>query len=139
MHCRHLIGSLLLIGGLVIAATGCGHGEQTIPLPSSAKHYVPFGTLEPDQITIPFPWNEKVGKVLESWLMARDTSGHPVVTVTFDYQTIYSFPIEGLGANQNGSLVTLGGEDYRVVSIWVNTDEPVTGSGFVTLEPASSK
>ena len=138
MHCRRLIGAILLIGGLVVASAGCAHGEQTIPLPSSAKHYVPFGTLEPDQITVPFPWNEEFGKVCETWSMGRDTSGRPVVTVTFDNRIIYSFPIEGQGANQYGGPVTLGGQNYRIVSIWVNTDEPGTGSGFVTLEPQSN-
>ncbi len=139
MHCRHLIESILLIGGLVIAAAGCGHGEQTIPLPSSAKHYVPFGTLGPDEVTVPFPWNERFGTVWEGWTMDRDASINPVVRVTLDYTTIYSFPIEGLGTNQNGSLITLGGKDYRVASIWVNSDEPQTGSGWVTLEPTASK
>ncbi len=134
MHCRRLIGSILLIGGLVIAAAGCGHGEQIVPFPSSAEHYVPFGTLEPDQITVPFPWNEEFGKVWETWSMSRDASGRSVVTVTFDNRIIYSFPIRGQGTNENGALVTLGGKDYQVAGIWVSTDEPRTGSGWVTLE-----
>ncbi len=135
MHCRRLIGSILLIIGLVIASAGCAHGEPTVPLPSSAEYYAPFGILEPDQITVPFPWTEEFGKVWETWSMGRDASGRPLVTVTFGNRIIYSFPIEEQGANQYAGPVTLGGQDYRIVNTWVNTDEPRTGSGWVTLEP----
>ncbi len=132
---KRLVAGNVLIVVLALAVAACSRGGQTVPLPSSAKHYVPVGTLEPGQITVPFPWNEQFADGWERWLVGRDTSGRPVLQVEFHNQTMYSFPIQELGTNRTDGQVTLGGMNYRVVFITVNTDEPGTGSGWITVEP----
>ena len=68
-------------------------------------------------------------------VLGRDTSGKVVLRVTWRGQTVFIFPVAGVGVNSVGGEIALGGKNYRIVGMTVNTVEVPNGSGWVTLEP----
>jgi hypothetical protein len=138
MNRRLLRIIVMVVFAAALGVAGCSQGNESAPLPSWAKHYAPSGTLEPNQLTIPFPSGDKFPNGEERWFLDRDMSGQLVLKVTWRDQTVFLLPVAGLGVNPAQSEIALGGKNYRVVSLTVNTVEVLTGSGWVTLEPVQS-
>ena len=113
---------------------GCT-GNNTIPLPISAKHYSPNGvSLDANQITIPFPYTDKYSTGEENWFLNRDSSNHLVLNVVWKNRKVAIFPLTGVGVNTVSGEIALGDNNYNVLSITLNSDELPTGSGWVTLQ-----
>lgn len=131
---HRLLGFLgVLFIGIILV--GCAGADNVVPLPGSAKHYSPNGTpLEANQITMPFPYTDKYSSGEERWFLDRDTSNHLVLRVTWKNQDIATFPIDGIGVNPETGEIALGGKNYSVISVTLNSDELPTGSGWVTLQ-----
>jgi len=123
---------ILLITGMYLV--GCT-GNNTIPLPISAKHYSPNGvSLDANQITIPFPYTDKYSTGEENWFLNRDSSNHLVLNVVWKNRKVAIFPLTGVGVNTVSGEIALGDNNYNVLSITLNSDELPTGSGWVTLQ-----
>jgi len=122
---------LLITGTYLVGCTG----NNTIPLPGSAKHDSPNGnSLDANQITIPFPYTDKYSSGEESWFLDRDSSNHLVLDVVWKNRKVATFPLFGIGVNTVNGEIALGDDNYNVLSITLNSDELPTGSGWVTLQ-----
>lgn len=119
---------LLLTIAIVSSLAGCAADSGIVPLPASAK---PTGA---SQLTVPFPYGEQHADGTEQWFLDTNTSGHRVLGVTWRGRDVATFPVDGVGANPVTGTVTLGGKDYRVVSVVWNGDDGPYASGYVVLE-----
>jgi hypothetical protein len=129
---RHLL--LGLCFGLLVTVLlfgGCTH-DDSVPLPGSASRSIPNNTpLPPGQLSIPFPYREKFSSGMEQWVLERDTAGHLVLVVSWITQEIAKFPVDSVGINQVTGVITLGGKDYNVINLTLNSDNE---SGWITIQ-----
>jgi hypothetical protein len=126
---------LLAILFVTILFAGCSSVDNIVPLPSLARHYSPNGMiLLENQITMPFPATDKFRGGEERWFLDADNVNHLILRVTWKGQDVATFPINGIGVTQGTGEIALGGKNFLVVDIYLNSDDLPDGSGLVTLQ-----
>jgi hypothetical protein len=130
-----LLGLIIVILMASIFMIACAADNETVPLPGVAKHFSPNGTLlEANQITMPFPHTDRFSSGEERWFLDRDTSGHLVLKIAWKNQDIASLPINGIGVTPETGEIALGGKNYDIINVNLNSDDLPNGSGWVTLQ-----
>ena len=133
MRNRVFIAFVVILLVSIFFFSGCVKKDNSHSLPTSAK------LTANNQLTIPFPYTDRFPSATEQWILDQDTSNHFVLEVMYKNNEIATFPVNAIGANQVTGKITLGGKEYSVTSITLNSERTsgqiMLKSGLTTSNP----